>query len=180
MPITNTPGTYGVLTRILHWCVALLIVGLVPLGWWMVGLSYYDRWYHDALTAHKALGVVALVLGTLKAAWYLGNARVGFAGGLAAWERGAARAVHWSFLVLMVVIPLTGYLISTSAGDGIDMFGLFEVPALVSHSDRVRDLAIGVHYYTAYAAAGLVLVHAGAALKHQFVDRDGTLRRMLW
>jgi len=180
MRVRNTAEAYGVLTRVLHWSVALLIIALVPLGWWMVGLSYYDAWYHDALETHKALGVVALALGAVKVGWYLGNTRVGFAAGLAPWQRATARAVHWLFLVLMVLIPLTGYLISTSAGDGVSMFGLFEVPALVAGNERLRDAAIDVHYWSAYGAAALVLVHAGAALKHQFVDRDGTLRRMLW
>ena len=180
MPLRNTPAAYGALTRVLHWAVALLIIALVALGWWMVGLSYYDRWYHDALETHKALGMLALALGALKVGWYLGNPRVGFAGALAPWERAAARTVHWLFLALMVLIPATGYLISTSAGDGVSMFGLFEVPALVAEDERLRDAAIAVHYYAAYGVAALALVHAGAALKHQFVDRDGTLRRMLW
>jgi cytochrome b561 len=158
MAFTNSSESYGIVTRVLHWLVALLIIALVPLGWWMVGLSYYDAWYHDALELHKALGMIALMLGTVKTCWYLGNARVAFADGLKAWERATARAVHWTFLVAMVLIPATGYLISTSAGDGISMFGWFDVPAAVA----------------------LACVHAGAALKHQFVDRDGTLRKMLW
>ena len=161
MQLTNSQHTYGVVTRVLHWLVALLMIGLIVLGWWMVGLGYYDRWYHDALESHKALGMIVLALGSAKVVWYLVNARV-------------------AFLLLMVVIPVSGYLISTSAGDGISVFGLVEVPALVSKDDRVRDLAIAVHYYAAYTAAALVCLHAGAALKHQLVDRDGTLRRMLW
>lgn len=180
MKLRNTTQAYGVITRILHWVVALLIVGLIGLGWWMVGLSYYDRWYHDALEWHKALGMIVLVLGSAKVAWFLASPRVAFAEGLAAYERVAARVVQGLFLLLMVLIPVTGYLISTSAGDGISMFGWLEVPALVSKNDAVRDTAIAVHYYAAYGAAGLVILHAGAALKRQFIDRDGTLRRMLW
>jgi len=178
--LANTAHAYGAVTRILHWCVALLILVLVALGWWMVGLSYYDRWYHDALETHKALGMIALVLGGAMAAWYLGNTRVAFAAGVRAWERAAARTVHGVFVLLMVLIPCTGYLISTSAGDGISMFGLFDVPAVIARDDRLRDVAIAVHYYAAYAIGALALLHAGAALEHQFVDRDGTLRRMLW
>lgn len=180
MSLTNSAHAYGLVTRVLHWTVALLILVLIALGWWMVGLSYYDRWYHDALETHKALGMIALALGSAKAAWYLGNQKVAFAAGVRRWERIAARSVHGAFLVLMVLIPCTGYLISTSAGDGISMFDLFDVPALVARDERVRDLAIAVHYYAAYAIGVLALLHAGAALKHQFLDKDGTLRRMLW
>lgn len=180
MQLINTAHAYGVLTRILHWAVALLMITLIALGWWMVGLSYYDRWYHDALETHKALGMIALLLGGVKVAWYLGSAKVAFAAGVRSWERIVARGVHAAFLVLMVMIPCTGYLISTSAGDGISMFGLFDVPALAARDERVRDLAIELHYYAAYAIGALALLHAGAALKHQFLDKDGTLRRMWW
>ena len=180
MQLTNTADAYGLVTRLLHWCVALLIIGLIVLGWWMVGLSYYDAWYNDSLEWHKGLGMVALVLGAVKVGWYAGNRKVDLSGELKDWERLAARSVHLLFLALMVVIPVTGYLISTSAGDGISMWGLFEVPALVPENERLRDVAIEIHYYAAYGAAALVCVHAGAALKHQRVDRDGTLRRMLW
>jgi cytochrome b561 len=178
--LANGAHAYGVVTRVLHWTVALLILVLIALGWWMVGLSYYDRWYLDALETHKALGMIALALGSAKVVWYLGNQKVALAAGVRHWERIAARSVHGTFLVLMVLIPCSGYLISTSAGDGISMFGLFDVPALVARDERVRDLAIAVHYYAAYAIGALALLHAGAALKHQFLDRDGTLRRMLW
>ena len=180
MKLTNSQHAYGAVTRVLHWLVALLMIGLIGLGWWMVDLSYTDRWYHDALEWHKALGMIALALGSAKAVWSLVNARVAFAAGLTPHERFAARTVHGLLLLLMVLIPVTGYLISTSAGDGISLFGLTEVPALVSKNDRVRDLAIAVHYYAAYAAAVLACLHAGAALKHQFIDSDGTLRKMLW
>lgn len=180
MKLTNSRHAFGVVTRILHWLVALPMIGLIGLGWWMVGLSYYDRWYHDALELHKAAGMVVLALGSAKVVWYLANTRVDFAGRLSRPERIAARGVHALFLLLMVLVPATGYLISTSAGDGISLFGLLEIPALVSKNDTVRDLAIAVHWYAAYAVAVLVCLHAGAALKHQFVDRDGTLRRMLW
>jgi cytochrome b561 len=80
----------------------------------------------------------------------------------------------------MLLIPATGYIISTSAGDGISMFGWFEVPALLPAGETVRDIAIELHYWLAYGTAALVVIHAAAAVKHQFIDRDGTLRRMTW
>ena len=63
--LRNTESRYGVATRLLHWSVAALILGLVWLGWYMVGLTYYDAWYNDSLVWHKALGIVALALGAL-------------------------------------------------------------------------------------------------------------------
>jgi cytochrome b561 len=180
MAISNTRHSFGWLTRLLHWLVAAHILGLIALGWYMVDLSYYDPYYHDSLHYHKAFGILALVLGMLKVLWYGANRQPEPTAALPTWQRRAANMVHWWLLLLMVLIPASGYLISTSAGDGIDLFGWFELPALLNISDEQRELAILVHEWLAYGTLGLVGLHMLAALKHQFIDRDGTLKRMLW
>ena len=81
---------------------------------------------------------------------------------------------------MMFLIPITGYAISTSAGRGISMFGWFELPALFSVDEQTREWAVQLHFYLAYGTAIVVLGHIGAALKHQFIDKEGTLLRMLW
>jgi cytochrome b561 len=93
---------------------------------------------------------------------------------------GAGRRDGGEPLVLSADAADTGYIISTSAGDGISIFGWLEVPAIITAGEAVRDLAIELHYWLAYGTAGLAIVHALAALKHQFMDHDGMLRRMLW
>ena len=126
----NTESRYGLATKLLHWSVATLILGLVWLGWYMVGLTYYDAWYNDSLAWHKALGIVAFVLGAVKIAWTVHSRPPAYAGSLKPWERAAATAVHHLFYVMMVLIPLTGYLVSTSEGEGVDLWGWFTVPAV--------------------------------------------------
>ena len=176
----NTGNRYGLTTKLLHWSVAVLILGLVWLGWYMVDLTYYDAWYNDSLAWHKALGIVALVLGAVKIAWTVHSRPPAYVESLGRWERAAATAVHHLFYVMMVLIPLTGYLVSTSEGEGIDLWGWLTVPAVVVAGEGMRDLAIEVHYWCAYGTGVLAVGHAAAALKHQLLDRDGTLRRMLW
>ncbi len=178
--LKNTLTRFGLISRLLHWLIALGIIGLIWLGWWMVGLSYYDAWYHDSLELHKALGLVVLLLAFVKIGWRFGNPRPLPAEGMKPWERMASHAMHLVLFALMLVVPVTGYAITTSAGQGVSMFGLLEIPALLPKSDATRDLAIAVHYYFAYAGIALVLGHAGAALKHHLIDRDDTLRRMTW
>ncbi|MDX1512150.1 MAG: cytochrome b [Gammaproteobacteria bacterium] len=174
----SSESRYGIVTRLLHWLVALLIIGLIGLGWWMVDLSYYDKWYNRSLDLHKALGMLVLLLAMIKIGWVAFDGKPGFPESMKRWERIAATAAHHTFYLLMILIPVTGYVISTSAGDGISVFGWFEIPAIMPAGDKLRDLAIELHYWLAYGAAVLVLMHAAAALKHQFIDRDGTLRRM--
>lgn len=171
---------YGVITRLLHWLTAFLIIGLIGLGWWMVDLSYYHKWYYLALDTHKALGIFTLSVAAVKIAWTIFDGRPGFPDSIKRWERAAATAVHHLFYLFMVLIPVTGYVISTSAGDGISIFGWFQVPAILPVNDTLRDIATEVHYWLAYGTAVLVVIHTAAAVKHQFIDRDGTLRRMTW
>ena len=170
---------YGIVSSGFHWAIALAIVGLVGLGAWMVGLTYYDPWYYDSLALHKAIGIVVLALALAKFGWKLVDRNPGFGPEVKLHERAGATAMHWLLNALMVLLPVTGYLISTSEGAGIDMFELFDVPALVDVTAATRDLAIDIHFYVAYGGIALVGMHIIAALKHHFVDRGSTLRRML-
>ena len=175
----NGSDRYGLVSIGFHWILALAMLGLVALGAWMVGLTYYDPWYNRSLALHKAFGILVLVLALAKFGWRIGDRSPGFGPEVKAYERAGATAMHWLLNAAIVLLPVTGYLISTSEGAGIDIFGFFEVPALFEVSEGTRELAIEIHYYLAYGVLALVAVHAGAALKHHLVDRGSTLRRML-
>lgn len=177
--LKNSIERYGAISKILHWAIALLIIGLIWLGWYMVDLTYYDRWYYDSLMAHKALGMVVLTLALIQILWTVYSRSPDYVPNLKPWERIAAKIVHLTLFGVMFAIPATGYLISTSANDPVSIFGWFEIPAIFPVDEGTRDLAIELHFYLAYGAACVVVVHALAALKHHFVDRDDTLRRML-
>lgn len=175
----NGKGHYGLVSISFHWIVALAFVGLAGLGAWMVDLTYYDPWYHRALSLHKEIGIAVLALSLARAGWRLVDRKPGFAPEVRPFERAAAAAAHWILYAVVILLPVTGYLISTSEGAGIEMFGAFELPALVDVPDPVRDLSIEAHFYLAYGGIALAAVHAGAALKHHFVDGGSTLARML-
>ena len=170
---------YGLVAIGFHWSIAIVFTGLVGLGAWMVGLTYYDPWYNDSLALHKAIGIVVLALALAKFGWWLVDRKPGYGPEVRAYERAGATATHWILGALLVVLPITGYLISTSEGAGIDMFGLFEVPAFFDVTAGTRDLAIDLHYYLAYGGIALVGIHAIAAVKHTAIDKGSTLIRML-
>jgi len=164
----------------LHWVIALSIIGLIWLGWYMVDLTYFDKWYNQSLALHKANGMLILALALVLFVWKALSPSPAALSSIPAWQRFAAHAMHHVLMLLMVAIPVSGYLISTSAGKSVSFFGLFDVPALFEKNDDVRDFAIDLHFYIAYGIGVLVLGHAGAAIKHQLIDRDGTLARVLW
>lgn len=180
MLIPNTPLRFGLFSKLLHWALALLILGLIWLGWYMVDLTYYDKWYNASLHYHKSLGILALTLALFKIGWQWHTPAPGPVAGLKNWEKTGAKLMHYVLWGMMLLIPVTGYLISTSAGKPIQFFDWFAIPALVDVDEELRELAIDVHFYLAYGTLFLVAGHAGAALKHHFINRDDTLKRMLW
>lgn len=175
----NRPDGYGRVTRILHWTTAALVIGLVALGWYMVDLSYFDRWYNVTLRWHRALGMLVLALALVTLGWRTVSPSPQPVAGTRPWEHLAGRCMHILLLSMIVLVPVSGYLISTSAGKSIDILGWFSIPPVIEVDADLRDRAIDVHYYLAYLTAALVAMHAGAALKHQFINRDGTLERMI-
>lgn len=176
----NGPDRYGVPSKLLHWAIAALIFGLIGLGWWMVGLDYYHPRYHSSLSLHKSLGMIALGLVLAKILWRVVSPYPALAASLVGLQRKAAAAMHRLLWLAIVLIPVTGYAISTSEGAAVEVFDWFRIPAWLPKNETLRDIVTVMHEWIAYAAGVLALLHAGAALKHQFIDRDGTLRRMLW
>jgi len=179
MLIRNTIERYGLVSKALHWTLAVLMLGLVWLGWVLVGMGYYDPWYYTAETAHETLGMLVLALAAFKLVWMLYSPRPAPQPELEPWERGASKLVHRVLFLCMFLLPVTGYLTSTSEGAAVAVFGWFDIPAVVPVSDALRDWSIDAHFYAAYGVLVLAILHAGAALKHQFVDHHDTLRRML-
>ena len=173
----NTQDSYGLVSVILHWLVALAVTGLFALGLWMVELGYYDRWYQRAPDIHRSVGVLLFGVMLAHFAWSYSNPRPAAIG--SARERKAAAWVHRMLYVLMYMLILSGYLISTADGRGIHVFGLFSLPAGISGLQSQADIAGKVHEVLAFALIALTILHAMAALKHHFVDRDQTLKRML-
>jgi len=87
--------------------------------------------------------------------------------------------MHLALYVLLFAIMLSGYLISTADSRGIDVFEWFEVPGFGSLFENQEDIAGLFHQYAAYSLIGLVILHAAAAIKHHFIDKDNTLKRMI-
>jgi cytochrome b561 len=173
----NTRHHYGWISILLHWLVAVAVIGLFGLGIWMVDLGYYDPWYQRAPDIHKSIGILLFAVMLARLAWRRGNPRPQPLG--KPWEQKSAELVHGLLYLLLLALMLSGYLISTADGRAIEVFGLFSVPATLSGLERQEDIAGAVHEYLAYTLMGLTALHALAALKHHFIDRDPTLKRML-
>lgn len=175
----NSSSRYGVVTILVHWIVALAVFALFALGLWMVGLDYYSSWYQTAPDLHRGVGILLFVLMLLRAGWRLFTPMPAPLASHGRWTRLASKAGHGVLYVCLFGVMIAGYLISTANGRPIDVLGLFQVPALISGIPGQEDIAGVVHEYLAWALVILAGLHALAALKHHFFDRDATLLRML-
>lgn len=179
MQLTNTHTTYGLIAVLLHWLVAVTVISLFLLGLWMVGLTYYDDWYRTAPAVHKAVGVMLFLIVALRLGWRARGPRPAPLASHSTLERRAAATAHVLLYVLLFAVMLSGYMISTADGRPIDVFGVFQVPALISDLPGQADIAGKVHLYLAVTLITIAGLHALAALKHHVLDRDTTLLRML-
>ena len=178
MNIRNTKQDYGLISRILHWLIAVSIIGLIPMGWYMTRLSDEDVLYWRLLDLHEVVGLALLVLVPLKFMWLFLSPNPPYSSDLAAWERRAARAVHVFFLIAMALIPLSGFLFVASNGEPIELYGVITIPDIAQFSKSVRGTLSDIHYYLSYVCAALIVLHMLAALKHHFMDMNGSLRRI--
>lgn len=177
--LTNTRDDYGWIAIALHWLVAVTVIGLFALGLWMVDLDYYDPWYRRAPDLHRAIGILLALVVISRLLWRLFTVTPDPVSGTGRLERMAAHFVHWTLYGLLILMIVSGYLISTADGRSIDVFDLFSVPATVSGIDGQEDIAGDVHWAAALILIGLACLHALAAFKHHFFDRNRTLKRML-
>lgn len=173
----NTRTGWGLVSIALHWLSALVIVGLFVLGWWMTGLGYFDAWYNLAPWWHRSIGMLLLFATLLRLVWRFLQPTPAAQGSRL--ERLAAHLGHVALYALLLVVLISGYLISTARGRGISVFDWFEVPALVSGLPNQASIAGEIHWYGALALMLLAAGHALAAFKHHFRDRHDTLLRMI-
>ena len=162
----------------LHWLMALIIIGLVPLGLYMHELPVSPRKL-QLYSWHKWAGVTVFVLLLVRVAWRLTHRPPALPAASTALERLAAHAGHLGLYLLMLVTPVSGWLMSSAKGFQTVWFGVLPIPDLVGKDKALGDTLAEVHEFLAWTLVALIVVHVVAALKHHFIDRDDVLVRML-
>ena len=187
---------YTVVAILLHWMIAFAILANLGLGWWMHSAIEHSETRSTAVAAfqiHKSIGLTVLLLSGVRLGWRLGHPPPALPAGMSRWEHLAARTMHGLFYGLMIAIPLSGWVYVSTQWRGDTplqvptlWFGLFEVPHLfgldgASHALREQwaGWSFDTHWALAWSMAGLLVLHVAAALKHQFVNRDDVLARMI-
>ncbi len=177
MPILNTHDRWGAVSVFLHWSIAAAVLFMGGLGLYMKGLPIGgDKIQLYAL--HKSIGMTILALMVLRLAWRLVAGRPLLPPGMPDWQRWLAKISHALLYLLVLAMPIAGWVMNSAANFPLRWFDLFHIPAIVEPSRELRAAAGDAHETLFWIIVLLVLVHVGAALKHHFIDRDNTLRGM--
>ena len=184
MSSISSPSTprYTLTAVALHWVLGLGLVALFVRGVYMADLPF-SPWRLKLYNWHKWAGVTILALSALRLVWRITHRPpalpVAMEAAMPAWQRTAHHATHHALYALFFVVPLVGWAYSSAAGFPIVVFGVLPLPDFVPVDKALAELIKPWHEITAFALAGLVVLHVAAALKHQLIDRDGLLTRML-
>ncbi len=181
----NTASTvrrYNGLSIALHWILAIALVGMFGMGLYMADLPFSPQRL-KLYNWHKWAGITVLLLSAIRLLWRLTHRPPALPQavslGMPGWQMQAYHATHGLMYALFFIVPLVGWAYSSAAGFPIVWFGVVALPDFVSADKALAELIKPWHEISAFALAALVLLHVGAALKHQWIDKDGLLTRML-
>ncbi len=178
MTLKNTPDRWGSVSQLLHWVMLALILTMAYLGLTMGDLpNGPDKIQTYAL--HKSIGLTILALVVLRLLWRLYAGTPHAVPGTPEWQERIASLTHWAIYGLLFAIPISGWVVNSSAGFPLQWFHLFNLPAIVGKDPDLRELAGEAHEIMFWALVLLVAAHAGAAFFHHIFRRDATLARML-
>lgn len=181
----NTPTGWGWPARLLHWLMAAVIVFQLGLGFWMANFVGDQMEQFALIQTHKSWGFVIFTLALIRVAWRLIHRAPDLPVGTSRLEAALARGAHLSLYLLMLALPVTGWLMVSASplqdlGARNEVFGLFALPdPFRPGSEGLEDLFRSVHTWCAVALTLILAGHAGAALRHHFLRRDAVLRRMV-
>ena len=162
----------------LHWLMAILLTGLLILGFYMHDLPLSPEKL-KLYSWHKWAGVSAFLLVWFRLAWRVRHRPPTLPASMPAAMQFAAHAGHFLLYALMIAIPLSGWLMSSAKGFQTVWFGVLPLPDLLAKDKALGNLLETVHVVLNYTLIAVLLGHVGAALKHHFIDRDDVLTRML-
>lgn len=178
MALRNTSDTFGFVTRALHWVTALLVLTAIPIGLWIANAEF-SLAILPFFARHKTLGILVLFLIISRILWHrFTPPPVSLPHGIA-WQDRLARWVHLAFYILLVAMPLSGWIASSATGIDTVVFGIWTLPAIAPASETWENIGFLVHGILGKVLIALIILHVGGALFRTVVKRDGTLARMI-
>jgi cytochrome b561 len=177
MHLKNTLTRYGAVAQLFHWAIVALVITQFVLANRAEGLSPVAK--IGVLATHKSVGITILGLALLRLTWRLFNPVPPLPAGAPRWQDRAAHVSHFLLYALLFITPVLGWLMSSARNFSVSWFGLVTLPDFIPPSKAAYQTLHAAHEFLAKSLAVIAVVHAAAALKHHFFDRNDVLRRML-
>ena len=178
---------YSTVAILLHWLIAVMIIGMVVMGIYMTGLPdarMSEKF--ELYQLHKSFGITVLLLSLIRLGWRLTHRAPPLPAEMPGWEQWAARLTHVAFYLLMIGIPLSGWAMVSASPWNLPtvLFGTIDWPHLpyfstVADKPATEGMLKDLHEALAFGTVALLLLHVAAALKHHFIEGDDVLARML-
>ncbi|MFC5077748.1 hypothetical protein VTH8203_02256 [Vibrio thalassae] len=164
-------------TVLFHWLTAIFFIVTLIIGLYLSDMANSpDK--NELRNLHKSLGVLVMIAASIRLVWRLKEGMINAVNSLPAWQANSAHFVHWFLLVATIMMPLSGITMSIGGGRSVELFGL----VVISARDKIewlQQVSSTVHFSSVNIVIAILVLHVVAAIKHQFVDKDGTLSRML-
>lgn len=175
--MNDTPYGYGIVSKILHWLIAAVVIGNL-----IAGLLLDDMAMPGKMTVilwHKSVGVLVLALMLVRLGWRSNQGFPKFPDALPRWQQQLARFVHLAFYPVLILMPVVDWLLSSAAGYPVMFFGLFSLPAIWEKDKAWAEIFSGTHSALGYVIIAMLVAHIGAALYHHFIEKQKIIKRML-
>lgn len=176
MNLTNNEDEYGLIARFFHWAIAILIIGLLPVGLGMTTLEN-SPFKFQIYAMHKSFGMLVFFLGLARIVWRFASPPPDELETHKPWESALAGAAHFWLYVCVIGMPLSGWLMSSAGEFPIPFFGI-NIPPLLSKDENLAGIFSETHEILAYTLLFVLAMHVAGALKHHVIDKDETLQRM--
>ena len=172
----NKHWHYDVIARLLHWVIALLLIGLISLGWYMTSIKGEPNsgWYFNL---HKSFGLIAAMLIFFRVFWRFTHKPAPLPSSVPHWQAIIARAIHLLLYFCMLIMPITGFIGASFGQYGVAFFGV-ELPHWVHPNHAISKPTFEVHEVVAWILVGLIALHILAAIKHLVINKDKVFQRM--
>ncbi|MGC1952966.1 MAG: cytochrome b [Gammaproteobacteria bacterium] len=177
MHVTNTPYRWGAVQQTLHWFIVIAAITQLTLGFTFASLPESNSVRGTVFGAHATVGLIILAVMLARLIWRLSNPVPELPETLKPWEKRLARSTHWLLYLLLISMPIGGYLLVNAHGHDVPFFGT-ELPALIPANETLEEIIEVIHVAGAFSIIGLVILHVAGALRHEFILKDNTLRRM--
>ena len=169
--------TYHPIAQALHWITAVAVIGMLCVGPWMTGLPLgFTKLY--AYNWHKWVGLAVLVLTVGRLLWRWRHPPPPLPGTIVRWQVVLAPLAHWTLLLLLLAMPISGWFMSSAAGVSVIWFGLLPLPDLVPRDQDLFETLRTTHYILSRLLIVMLILHVAAVVHHDVLRRDGVFRRM--